>query len=241
MKITIPKNNVCVDYHEVLKCFIKLLSQKQKNNIISIFLTGSYARGDANDSSDLDVWCIFEYIDCKVLYDVGMSAQALPVSYNKLEVNSQCFSLEEVKSSYFSTWIEEPVKALDAILLYGEDLFENEVLISELKQIYKRYLVDILMSIRHYISVDEPKEKLSYHKIRTFILKPLMFPLRLERYCALGYYPNTNYELLESYKGKMHDLIEYFLDEEKFNKAINKDHRELLSNMHDLVLEIMNT
>ena len=110
MKKTIPKNNVCVDYHEVLKCFIELLRQKQRKNIISIFLTGSYARGDANASSDLDVWCVFEYIDSKVLYDVGMSAQALPVSYNKLEVNSQCFSLEEVKTTIFLLGLKNLLK-----------------------------------------------------------------------------------------------------------------------------------
>lgn len=240
MKKTIPKNNVNVDYHEILEYFIKLLRQKQKDNIRSVFLTGSYARGDANDSSDLDVWCIFEYVDSKVLYDVGNSAQTLPVSYNKLEVNSQCFSLNEIKSKYFSNWIEEPVKILDAVLLYGEDLFEKNVSVSELKLIYKRYLVDILMSIRHYISVDEPKEKLTYHKIRTYILKPLMFPLRLERYCVLEYYPNTNSELLESYEGRLHEVVEYFLDEEKFNKDINRNHRKVLSIMYDSVLEIIN-
>lgn len=240
MKTTIPKNNVSVDYYEVLECFIKLLRQKQKDNIRSIFLTGSYARGDANDSSDLDVWCIFNYIDSKVLYDVGDSVHTLPVSYNKLEVNSQCFSLKEVKSNYFSNWIEESVKILDAVLLFGEDLFEKNISVPELKLIYKRYLVDILMSIRHYISVDEPKEKLTYHKIRTYILKPLMFPLRLERYCILGYYPTTNSELLESYKGRIRELVEYFLDEEKFYKDINMNHREVLNKMHDSVLEIIN-
>lgn len=240
MKKTIPNNNVGVDYIEVLECFIKLLRQKQKNNIISVFLTGSYARGDATDSSDLDVWCIFNYLDSKVLYDVGISANTLPVSYDKLEVNSQCFSMEEIKSNYFCNWIEEPVKVLDAVLLYGEDLFKNNVSVNELKLIYKRYLVDVLMGIRHYIAVDEPKEKLTYYKIRTYILKPLMFPLRLERYCVLGYYPNTNSELLESYKGKMHDVVEYFLDEGKFNIDINSNHREVLSKMYDSVLELIN-
>ncbi|MFZ7120304.1 MAG: nucleotidyltransferase domain-containing protein [Eubacteriaceae bacterium] len=240
MKKTIPQNNVSVDYYKILECFTKLLKEKQKNNIISIFLTGSFARGDANDSSDLDVWCIFEYVDTKVLFDVGDLAQILPVSYNKLEVNSQCFSLEEINSNYFSNWIEEPVIILEAVLLYGEDLFKNNVSVSELKLIYKRYLVDILMSIRHYISVDEPKEKLTYHKIRTYILKPLMFPLRLERYCVLGNYPTTNIELLESYEGRMHKIVKYFLDEEKFNKDINRNHREVLSIMHDSILEIIN-
>ncbi|MCT4599132.1 MAG: nucleotidyltransferase domain-containing protein [Vallitalea sp.] len=240
MKKIIPINNVKVDYDEVLECIIRLLRQKQKDNLVSIFLTGSYARGDATDSSDLDVWCIFEYIDSKVLHDVGIVAQALPVSYNKLEVNSQCFTIEEIKNHNFSNWNEEPVKILDAVLLFGEDLFENDVSVAELKLIYKRYLVDVLMSIRHYISVDEPKENLTYHKIRTYILKPLMFPLRMERYCVLGYYPNTNSELLESCKGKIHDIVEYFLDEEKFNKDINLYHREVLSKMHDSVLELIN-
>lgn len=239
MKTAIPGNNVSVDYSAVLDKFVGLIKQKQKDNIKSVFLTGSYARGDATDASDLDVWCIFDYIDCNVLYDVGASARELPVHYTELEVNSQCLSMEEFKSDYFSNWTESSVKILDGVLLYGEDLFGDNVSIPELKQIYKKYLADILMSIRHYICVDEPAEKLTYKKIRTYILKPLMFPLRLERYCVCGYYPQSNYDLLKSYDNSVYELVEYFLDQEKYDNDINCNHREVLYKMHDLVSELL--
>lgn len=241
MRKIIPNNNVKINYHEILECFIELIKQRQRDNIKSIFLTGSYARGDANDLSDLDVWCVFEHLDAKVLYDVGAVTRELPVPYEKIEINSQCFSINEVYSKSFSSWIEEPVKVLDAVLLYGQDLFNNNASVSELKLIYKKYLADILMSIRHYICVDEAVEKLTYQKIRNYVLKPLMFPLRLERYCFLGYYPQTNYDLLKSYDNKVSEMVEYFLDKEKFDKDISINHKEVLSKMHDVVLELLNS
>ncbi len=239
MKTVVPHNNVSVDYNGVLDSFIRLIKQKQKENVRSIFLTGSYARGDATDSSDLDVWCVFNYINSKVLYDVGISARELPVLYNKLETNSQCLSMEEFESDYFLNWTERPIKILDGVLLYGEDLFGDKFSISELELIYKKYLADILMSIRHYICVDEPAEKLVYKKIRTYILKPLMFPLRVERYCACGYYPQSNYDLLKSYDNSLYELVEYFLNQEKYENDISINHREVLYKMHDLVSELL--
>jgi predicted nucleotidyltransferase len=100
MKTAIPNNNVSVDYNKVLDSFVALIKQRQKDNIRSIFLTGSYARGDATDSSDLDVWCVFDYIDSKVLYDVGISAQQLPVLYTQLYFKTFNVSFEIRKILY---------------------------------------------------------------------------------------------------------------------------------------------
>ena len=202
MKKLVPRNDVSIDYCLVLDSFIDLIKQKQNNNIKSVFLTGSYTRGDARDTSDLDVWCVFDYINSKVLSDVGNCARELYISYNQIEVNSQCLSMDEVKSDYFSNWTEKSIKILDGVLLHGEDIFGENPSISELKLIYSKYLADVLMSIRHYICVDKPLEKLTYKKITTNILKPLMFPLRLERYCTCGQYPESNYDLLKSYDSR---------------------------------------
>lgn len=241
LRTTVPINNASSDYNGLLDSFISLIKLKQAANVRSIFLTGSYARGDATDASDLDVWCIFEHIDNEVLNDVGASARELPISYNQLEVNAQCMSIEELKSKYFINWTERSVKILDGVLIFGEDLFGSDILTSELNLIYKKYLADVLMSIRHYICVDEPAEKLTYKKLKTYILKPLMFPLRLERYCAIGYYPHSNYDLLKSYdNSKFTVLVEYFINQEKFDLDIGSNHKKLLFKLHDLVLELLN-
>jgi hypothetical protein len=66
-----------------------------------------------------------------------------------------------------------------------------------------------------------------------------MFPLRLERYCTCDYYPLSNYDLLKSYDNSLYDLVEYFLNQEKFDDDISSNHRKVLSKMHDLVSELL--
>lgn len=59
MKLQIPKNNVNTDYESVLEELINSLIIIQKNNLVSVFITGSYARGDATDVSDTQFPLIF--------------------------------------------------------------------------------------------------------------------------------------------------------------------------------------
>lgn len=96
------------------------------------------------------------------------------------------------------------------------------------------------MSIRHYISVDEPLEKLTHQKIKTYILKPLMFSLRLERYCKTGVFPLSINELLYSYNDEYRYFIEYFINKEKFDKDIYRDHKDVFHNLHEFACELLN-
>lgn len=239
MRTEIPINDVSHNYTTVLQEFISQLKNKQKENLLSMYLSGSYARGDASDNSDLDVFCVFKILDSNVLYDVGFSARNTSVAYNNFEINSQCMSIDEFNSRVFENWSEVSVRVLDSILLYGNDLCNKEVSNIEIEKIYKKYLVEVIMSIRHYISVDEPKEKLTHSKIKTYIFKPLMFALRLERYCETTEFPLSNMDLLFSYNDEKRILVEYFMDKDKFNKDIADNHQKVLSNIHNLVCSLI--
>lgn len=85
---------------------------------------------------------------------------------------------------------------------------------------YKKNLANILMSIRHYICVDEPKELLTHKKISTYILKPLMFALRQERFCSTGVYPLSIESLLEFYQDDNRIMVEYFLNQERLRQSV---------------------
>lgn len=237
MRTIIPQNNVNVDYYNILNSFISLLVEKQNNNIKCIYLSGSYARGDATDASDLDVFCIFNKLTLTELVAVGFSAQHTPIPYEQLEINTQCLSVEEFINNDFKGWVEKSARILDSVLLYGEDIFGSDISTLELQGIYKKYFTDVLMSIRHYICVDEPVEKLTYKKIKTYILKPLMFPLRMERYCSCGVFPLTINDLKNYLEKNEKFIVDLFQDETAFNEAISKDHIKLLSNLQDIVLE----
>ena len=238
MRTEIPENNSGFDYEKILGEFIDMLKEKQGGNLLSVYLAGSYARGDGTANSDLDVFCIFGELRADVLADVGFCARNNSVSYESVEINSQCMSLAEFQSAEFDAWSEKSVRALDSVLLYGEDLCGVPSK-GEIEAIYKKYTAEIVMSIRHYISVDEPKEKLTHGKIKAYILKPLMFALRLELYCKKDIFPLSEKELLEACGSDRRFLAEYFYDKEKFDKDISEDHKGVFEKIHSAVLAML--
>lgn len=240
MRTEIPKNNSGFDYEKILGEFIDMLKEKQGENLLSVYLAGSYARGDGGANSDLDVFCVFGEINADVLADVGFCAMNNSVSYESVEINSQCMSLAEFNGNKFNAWSERSVRALDSVLLYGVDLCGTPNK-SEIEAAYKKYTAEIIMSIRHYISVDEPREKLTHGKIKAYILKPLMFALRLEIYCKKGVFPLSEKELLEACGSEKKFLAEYFYDKEKFDKDISEDHKKTFEKIHSAVCAMLDT
>lgn len=236
MRKIIPYNKVNHDYETVLHEFVTALKDRLGELLLMVYLTGSYARGDANDKSDLDVFCIFNTINQYVLETVGYCARNTSISYEILEINTQSLSVNEYKSKIFEEWSEYAVTELNSVLLYGEQLVEVDNINEKIRLSYKKNMANILMSIRHYICVDEPKELLTYKKIATYILKPLMFALRQERFCATGVYPLSIEQLLESYQDDNRLMVEYFMNQKKFEEDIWTDHKAVLAFLHDRII-----
>jgi predicted nucleotidyltransferase len=238
MKNKVPINKVNHNYTDVLDKFVKALVEKQTDNIKAIILTGSYARGEATDSSDLDVWCLFKHINTDVLSSVGEVARVLPVRYDDLEVNAQCLTTDEFESGHFLNFISPIIIRFEAVLLYG-DFSLNEIPSSEIEYTYKKIMAEVLLSIRHYISVDEPKENLSYQKLNAFILKPLMFALRLEHYLKTGNYPLSTKELQSACDSHNKILVLWFMHPGLLDEDIRKDHHHVLNTMHNLIQDLL--
>lgn len=238
MRHEIPLNNVPHDYVAVLDSFVKKLAEQQQQNIQAILLTGSYARGDAGPSSDLDIWCLFQEIDHNVLSSVGKVARSLPVQYDNLEVNAQCLTKAEFEYGNFAKFISPPVIYLESVLLYG-DYSTQKPSAGEIEKNYKEILAEVLLSVRHYICVDEPKENLTHRKVSTFILKPLMFALRLERFAYTGSYPLSTNELLHACDPHITVLIDWFLDADLLQRCIAENHYLVLETMSDLIENLL--
>jgi hypothetical protein len=235
----LPNNQVSFQIEHILNNFISSLTQTQSLNLKSVFLTGSYARGDATDASDIDLWCIFHQVDLNVLDDVGWCVQNIIEQQPSLEINPQCFSVKEFESVYFADWTEKVVKVLDSVLLYGDDLIGNNVSTADIELIYKKYLANVLLSIRHYLSVDEPVQKLTCQKIQRYILKPLMFPLRLERWCTCGSYPLSITDLKNAYSDPVSEIIHFYMHPEVLERDLLRNHRDVLYKMHTIVSHLL--
>lgn len=236
MRRVIPDNKVSYDYEKVLNEFVSALKQRLGECLLMVYLTGSYARGDANDNSDLDVFCIFSTINQYVLETVGYCVRNTSIPYDLLEINTQSLSVDEYKSIIFDDWSEYAVTELNSVLLYGEPLVEIDNINEKIQLSYKKNLANILMSIRHYICVDEPKDLLTHKKISLYILKPLMFALRQERFCTTGVYPLSIENLLESYHDDNRIMVEYYLNQEQFENDILSNHKVVLMFLHDKIL-----
>ena len=172
MRSEVPFNNVPHDYNAVLDIFLKRLADNQAENLQAVLLTGSYARGDATPSSDLDFWCLFRKINRTILTSVGEIVRSLPVQYEHLEVNAQCLTLSEFECGHFSSFVSPSIIHFESVLLYG-DYMVGKPSPSKIENTFKRILAEVLLSVRHYICVDEPKKNLTYRKMSAFILKPL--------------------------------------------------------------------
>ena len=164
MRRVIPANKVSHDYEKILSEFVSALKNRLGECLLMVYLTGSYARGDANDNSDLDVFCVFSTINQYVLETVGNCARNTSIPYDLLEINTQSLSVDEYKSKIFGEWSEYAVTELNSVLLYGEQLVEIENINEKIQLSYKKNLANILMRVRHYICVDEPKELLTHKK-----------------------------------------------------------------------------
>ena len=236
MRKVIPDNKVSYDYEKVLNEFVSALKQRLGECLLMVYLTGSYARGDANDNSDLDVFCIFSTINQYVLETVGYCVRNTSIPYDLLEINTQSLSVDEYKSIIFDDWSEYAVTELNSVLLYVEPLVEIDNINEKIQLSYKKNLANILMSIRHYICVDEPRDLLTHKKISLYILKPLMFALRQERFCTTGVYPLSIENLLESYHDDNRIMVEYYLNQEQFEDDILSNHKVVLMFLHDKIL-----
>jgi len=238
MRIALPENNISKDYSSLINDFIAQICKVEKDNIVSIFLTGSFARGEATDGSDLDVWCIFNELNVETLNRVGLASRNLPVSYDKLEMNAQCLTYNEFNNKHFSKFLAYPIIFAEGVLLHGKDIASRAIQDGEIEKTYKEFLAEILLGIRHYIAVNEPAEKLTFAKIKAWVLKPLMFALRLERYSVTRSYPLTITELLKAYPTPPISAV-YFANGEKWNEDIQSQRNNVLRSLHDEVANLL--
>jgi hypothetical protein len=152
-----------------------------------VVLTGSYARGDYSETSDIDIWVFINDISEEDLRKIGSIVNK---AGKRPEINPQCVSFAEFKSKSFDREFNPIQLYLDGIALYGA-LPNFELSNSEISSYASSIALFSLMSSRHYISVQEEEESLSKGKVQKWVLKPLMWALRYRQYSKTSNYPRS--------------------------------------------------
>jgi predicted nucleotidyltransferase len=235
MRTSLPLNKVNKDYNAIINAYVQAIINMFKDDIISIYIEGSYAKGDAREDSDFDIFIIFNRISLDKLNVVGIITSEISKKFGNAKINPQCMDIEEFNLDFFENWSMKSIIALNSVLLYGDDLSNKNLNINDFKIYYKKSLVEILMGIRHYININKPAEKIAYQNVKTFILKPLLYIMRIERFCNIGTYPLTNQDLLELYDNEYRVFLEYFIDSQKFIDNVMEDRDTTFFRMHELV------
>lgn len=234
----IPKNNSTTDYHAILTEFVQLVSQNNPD-IESILLVGSYARGEASSTSDVDLYCIFKEIDEKKLAIIGDIVKNVTQNESRLEFNPQCFSINEFQSLPFSRFINPSIVYFESVHLFGSFPLKIPTK-QDIEQSWKGICAETLLSIRHYMSSNESSETINSKKITTFVLKPLIATLKLKQYLIQGYYPNTLVSLETLLDEDYTILLKWSLSPELLQNEIKRDYVSVLTKLHQLAASIFN-
>ncbi|MFH0924442.1 MAG: nucleotidyltransferase domain-containing protein [bacterium] len=99
--------------------FIEYLKQSLKDNLITIKIFGSKARGESKNDSDIDIFVLVREMNYGIIHNISGVASELNLEFN-IVLSPLIFSLEEDKKNrYYQTLF---IKSLDkeGILLYGK-------------------------------------------------------------------------------------------------------------------------
>jgi len=157
-------------------------------------MVGSHARGDAHAGSDVDLWL---FLDRVWLEDLRVVGRLVAEAGRQPEINLQCATFAEAASGSFQEGFSPLQLHFDGRVLHGQ-LRLPPPTIQEVLAAAGAISAFVLMSCRHYIATQEPEESLAKGKIRSWVLKPLMWALRYDVFARTGAYPVTIDELSQA-------------------------------------------
>jgi predicted nucleotidyltransferase len=219
----------CPVVHEkLIPELIKQIIHGFGSNIHSIYLTGSYARGDETNQSDIDVYCFFASLSAQDLAKVGHIVKGISAMYGVAELNLQCLTVDEY-SQYGFQYFVSPLFYFEGKLVYGA-LLVQEPQLGELVQFAERILADAMMSARHYMTVRESKEKLADGRLKRWVLKSICIALRIENYLGHRFFPLSYTELMDHVQSpEDKQVVSWTLDPAILKQDLYSDSDHVLS------------
>jgi len=145
-----------------------------RDKIAAVVLTGSYAKGDFTDKSDIDIWVIFNELQ---LSDLKEIASFINKNAGFPEINAQCITTNELLAKPLRKCFSPVQIYVDGIVLHGK-LPEYQPYNSEIRNYALAIAVEVFMSARHYITTGESEESLASGRLLKWVIKPLTWVLR---------------------------------------------------------------
>lgn len=235
---SLPDNRVSHDYRRLIHAFSARTVAAFPGNLRSIVLSGSHARGEAREGSDIDLWCVFETLSPAILQEVGAITRSLPHAAATVELNSQCVTAAEIDAPAFGHAIQPLILSLEGIPVFG-DKPRFPASAETIAACWQSILAEVLLSIRHYLSVAEPAENLTHEKLRRWVLKPLLFGLRIYVYGRTAHYPISLAQLDESLDADQRIVVAYFLDALRWQRDSTGNAAGCLVRLHEIVAGIL--
>jgi len=178
---------------KTVRDFVSKTEEILGDQLISIVLVGSFARGDETPSSAVDLFVLVSDIDNDILKSIGHVVHGI-VAQN--EINPAVISKSEIQNHpdlFDIHKIRHEGKTLYGSLPDGILPVESEL------DVAKRIAAEVLMGSRHYLAVAEPVEKFAGGKLWSWILKPLSYALRYYHFHNTGNYVGKYNELAQKF------------------------------------------
>ncbi|RAV13612.1 hypothetical protein DQG23_33005 [Paenibacillus contaminans] len=104
---------------------------------------------------------------------------------------------------------------------------------------FENIISEAVMSIRHYITAQEPVQHLCDGRLKRWVLKPLCVAMRIERLIITGKYPHNFNELLEMSAGLPQvKAVEWIMNKELFTQNVSADPTKVLGTLLELATSI---
>lgn len=195
-----------------------------------ILLTGSVARGEIRERSDIDIWIFLDEIKFEDLYKVS---EVVKTFSKEPKINPQVTTFKECLLPHFTREYSPIQYNTDGKVLYGE-LKVPYPSREEFLQSSKNLAAYIIMGIRHFISINESEKSLLSKKLLKRILKPITWALRYKYAWIKGRYILDLEELKSEVSSEEVYVIDifqnllagnYYIYQGKVDEILEKTHK----------------
>ncbi|GAA0719091.1 hypothetical protein GCM10008905_06690 [Clostridium malenominatum] len=163
-----------MELYERIEHFKDEIVKVFSSRVECILLTGSVAREEIREKSDIDIWVFLDEIKFEDLYKVSEVVKNFP---KEPKINPQVTTFKECLLPNFTREYSPIQYNTDGKVLYGK-LKVPYPKREEFLESSKNLAAYIIMGIRHFITIDENEKSLLSKKLLKRILKPLTWALR---------------------------------------------------------------